>query len=122
MSSAREKRKANQKSKIDDVFGDFFGFGQNPPGCMKKDMDKQPDWKKEKAKFIAQLKAEIKEYDLQGIQDDMDNKIEDITLAIKKEEKIIMNEEDKQLRQVDKLHYMYEYLEDDNKACAISKQ
>ena len=55
-------------------------------------------------------------------KDDMDTKIDDITHAIKKEEKLIMNDEDKQLRQVDKLHYMYEYLQEDNKACAISKQ
>jgi hypothetical protein len=50
----------------------------------------------------------------------MDDKIDGIVNAIKKEEKIIMNEEDKQLRQIDKLHYMYDYLQDDNNRSKIS--
>jgi len=29
-------RRAVKKEKASDIFGDFFGFGANPPGCMSK--------------------------------------------------------------------------------------
>jgi len=121
LTSARERRKANKKEKISDVFGDFFGFGANPPGCLKKDLPNF-DFKKEKVKFLAMLNEEIKQYDLQTIKSDMDSKIEIIVNGIKKEEKLIMNEENKQLRNLDKLHYMYDYLQEDNKATSLSQQ
>lgn len=31
---ARKNRKA--ATETNDIFGDFFGFGPNPPGCMSK--------------------------------------------------------------------------------------
>ena len=65
-SSARAKlsaRKQKQQSKVNDIFGDFFGFGPNPPGCLAKNT--QPvDVKKEKERFIQLLSAEAKRYDV----------------------------------------------------------
>ena len=39
LSSARQRvsaRRQQKHSKVSDIFGDFFGFGANPPGCMAK--------------------------------------------------------------------------------------
>jgi hypothetical protein len=45
---------------------------------------------------------------------DLNNKMESIVKAIKKEEKIIMNDEERQLRNLDKLEYMSQYLNEDH--------
>jgi len=82
-----------KKEKISDVFGDFFGFGANPPGCMSKGAAKV-DYKIEKEKFIAYVKDEAKTYDIDSIKIDLGNKISQIAKGIKKEEKnIVVNEE-----------------------------
>lgn len=111
--SSRIKNKRQQKKKIDDVHGDFFGFGPNPPGCMKKD-GKPVNFKVEKEKFVKLLKEEVKSYDLQSIQTDLNVQIDRYVNGIKKEEKNIMSEEERQLRNLDKLNYMEEYLQEDN--------
>ena len=40
--------------------------------------------------------------------------MEQIVKSIKKEEKIIMNDEERQLRNLDKLEYMSQYLNEDH--------
>ncbi len=45
---------------------------------------------------------------------DINNKIESIVKENKKEEKIIMNDEERQLRNLDKLEYMSQYLNEDH--------
>jgi hypothetical protein len=98
---------------VSDIFGDFFGFGPNPPGCMAKNT--QPvDVKKEKERFINLLTAEAKRYDIQGMHIDLNKKMDQIVHNIKKEEKVIMNDEERQLRNLDKLEYMSQYLNEDH--------
>lgn len=53
------------------------------------------DLKAEKAKFLDLLSAEAKRYDIQGMHFDLNTKMEQIVKAIKKEEKIIMNDEER---------------------------
>lgn len=45
------RRHGKSKEKISDVFGDFFGFGPNPPGVMSKGAP-TVNFKGEKEKFI----------------------------------------------------------------------
>ena len=112
-------RRNNKKEKISDVFGDFFGFGANPPGCMNKGAPKV-DFKHEKERFIALIKEEAKSYDLDTIKIDLSKKIDQIAKGIKKEEKNIVVNEDRQLRNLDKLEYMSQYLKEDNQSTQIS--
>jgi hypothetical protein len=72
------------------------------------------DLKAEKAKFLELLSNEAKRYDIQGMHFDLNTKMEQIVKAIKKEEKIIMNDEERQLRNLDKLEYMSQYLNEDH--------
>jgi len=54
--SARYKTRQNiKKNKVSDVFGDFFGFGSNPAGCMAKGAA-PVNFKQEKDKFLNLLK------------------------------------------------------------------
>ena len=61
-----EERRRKKDSKVSDVFGDFFGFGPNPPGCMSKNTE-PIDIKKEKEKFLAMLVQEGKRYDVHSM-------------------------------------------------------
>lgn len=70
--------------------------------------------KKEKEKFLGLLGLEAKRYDVQGMHIDLNNKMEQIVKTIKKEEKVIMNDEERQLRNLDKLEYMSQYLNEDH--------
>jgi hypothetical protein len=106
-------RKNLKKAQTTDIFGDFFGFGPNPPGCMSKGAE-TIDLKKEKEKFLGLLGLEAKRYDVQGMHVDLNNKMESIVKTIKKEEKVIMNDEERQLRNLDKLEYMSQYLNEDH--------
>jgi len=45
---------------------------------------------------------------------DLNAKLDQIVRSIKKEEKIIMNDEERQLRNLDKLEYMSQYLNEDH--------
>ena len=72
------------------------------------------DVKKEKERFINLLSAEAKRYDVQGMHIDLHNKMDQIVHNIKKEEKVIMNDEERQLRNLDKLEYMSQYLNEDH--------
>lgn len=65
----------NKKTQEHDIFGDFFGFGPNPPGCMSKGTD-AIDLKKEKEKFLGLLGLEAKRYDVQGMHVDLNGKME----------------------------------------------
>lgn len=56
---------------MNDVFGDFFGFGPNPPGCMSKGSE-PIDIKKEKERFLALLTQEAKRYDIQKMHEELD--------------------------------------------------
>ena len=66
-------RRMSKAKKINDIFGDFFGFGPNPLGCMAKG-NPNIDVKKEKEKFMSLLTAESKRYDIQGMHIDLNNK------------------------------------------------
>jgi len=70
-----KNRRNSKKDKISDVFGDFFGFGANPPGCMAKGAA-PVNFRLEKEKYIALLKEEAKRYDLNSIKTDLENKID----------------------------------------------
>jgi hypothetical protein len=72
------------------------------------------DIKKEKERFMALLTAETKRYDVNGMTIDLNQKMDQIVTSIKKEEKIIMNDEERQLRNLDKLEYMSQYLNEDH--------
>lgn len=72
------------------------------------------DIKKEKEKFMSLLTQEGKRYDVQGMHLDLNQKMEQIVNGIKKEEKLIMNDEERQLRNLDKLEYMSQYLNEDH--------
>ena len=72
------------------------------------------DLKKEKEKFLGLLGLEAKRYDVQGMHVDLNGKMEQIVKTIKKEEKVIMNDEERQLRNLDKLEYMSQYLNEDH--------
>ena len=106
-------RRMSKAKKINDVFGDFFGFGPNPLGSMAKG-NPNVDVKKEKEKFMSLLTAESKRYDIQGMHTDLNNKTNQIVQSIKKEEKHIIDDEERQLRNLDKLDYMSQYLQEDN--------
>lgn len=84
-----KNRRQTKKEKIADVFGDFFGFGANPPGCLAKGAP-AVNFKAEKERFIQILKEEQKKYDLTYIKIDLESKIEQLSKVIKKEEKNIM--------------------------------
>ena len=64
--SKLETRRNKKKEKVNDIFGDFFGFGPNPPGCMSKGTE-PIDLKREKEKFIGALNSEAKRYDAAGM-------------------------------------------------------
>ncbi len=72
------------------------------------------DIKKEKERFLALLTQEAKRYDIQKMHEELDQKIVNIVQSIKKEEKVIMNDEERQLRNLDKLNYMSQYLKEDH--------
>lgn len=72
------------------------------------------DLKKEKEIFLGLLSNEAKRYDVQGMHVDLNAKLDQIVRSIKKEEKIIMNDEERQLRNLDKLEYMSQYLNEDH--------
>ena len=74
------KRSARDRAK-NDIFGDFFGFGDNPEGCMAKD-GPSVDVKKEKEKYISLLELEAKRYNIQGMYTDLNNKTETIVKSI----------------------------------------
>lgn len=78
--------------------------------------------KGEKEKFIKALKEESKQFDLETIKNDLNKKIDQIAVGIKKEEKKVIVTEEKQLRNLDKLTYMAEYLEEDNQKTTQSLQ
>ena len=48
--TAFDAKKSARKNAKNDIFGDFFGFGDNPEGCMAKD-GPAVDVKKEKDKY-----------------------------------------------------------------------
>jgi hypothetical protein len=106
-------RKAKSKEKISDVFGDFFDLGANPPGCMAKGAP-TVNFKGEKEKLIQMLREEAKTYDINSIEIELHKKMDKISVDIQKQEKQIIGEEDKQLRNLDRLKYMSEYLQEDN--------
>jgi hypothetical protein len=87
-------RRMTKNKKINDIFGDFFGFGPNPLGCMAKG-NPNVDVKKEKDKFMILLAQEAKRYDIQGMHNDLNTKITNIVANIKKDEKHIIDDEEK---------------------------
>lgn len=106
-------RRNVKKDKISDVFGDFFGFGPNPPGCMSKGAP-EVNFKAEKEKFLGLMKNESKQYDIEAIKVDLINKQNQIAQQIRKEQKNMTVGEERQLRNIDKLDYMFKYLKEDN--------
>lgn len=68
-------RKGMKQAKASDIFGDFFGFGPNPQGCMAKNAE-PIDLKKEKARLLGLLGEEAKRYDVQGMHIDLNSKTE----------------------------------------------
>ena len=76
MSPTDKKRSARNRNK-GDLFGDFFGFGDNPEGCMAKD-GPAVDVKKEKEKYLSLLELEAKRYNIQSMYTDLNQKTESI--------------------------------------------
>lgn len=112
--SAEKSRRRRQLKKGDgDIFGDFFGFGPNPAGCLSKGAE-PINVKAEKDKFGQLITAEAKRYDVNSMKTNLNTKIDQIVKGIKKDQRIIMNDEERQLRNLDKLSYMQEYLIEDN--------
>jgi hypothetical protein len=72
------------------------------------------DIKKEKERFLGLLTAETKRYDVQGMYQSLKGKTEQIVKGIRKDQKIIMNDEERTLRNLDKLGYMHQYLMEDH--------
>lgn len=64
------------------------------------------DIKKEKEKYLSLLELEAKRYNIQSMYTDLNNKTEMIVKSIYTEQKNIINDEEKQLRNLDKLEYM----------------
>lgn len=89
-----QRHRNKKKNEISDIFGDFFGFGPNPPGCMAKGAP-PVNYKQEKDKFLQLITLESKRYDILSIQTDLNGKIEQIVKGIKKEEKNIMTDEER---------------------------
>ena len=80
------------------------------------------DIKKEKDKFIALLNSEAKRFDIQSMHIDLNTKIDNIVKNIGKDEKHIVDNEERQLRNLDKLDYMIQYLKEDNESTQESLQ
>lgn len=106
------ERRNKNKEKVADIFGDYFGFGSIPEGALKKDGN-PINVKNEKNAFIAYLDEEAKKYDVAEMHVDLEKKMEVILGGIKKEQKAIMNDEERQLRNLDRLEYMAQYLKED---------
>jgi hypothetical protein len=107
-----ERKEANQR-KAEDVFSDFFGFDDLPAGATAKG-----NWdvkvQEEKVKFMSLIDAEAKRYNINNIHTDLNNKMEQVVNNIHTEQKAVMNDEEKQLRNLDKLGYMSQCLTDDH--------
>lgn len=71
------------------------------------------DVKKEKDKFLSLLELEAKNYNIQSMYTDLNHKTESIVKTIFTEQKNIINDEEKQLRNLDKLEYMNQYIQED---------
>ena len=66
------KRTKDEKDKlIKAALGDFFGFGDNPPGCMAKDAVRPIDVAAEKQRFLDLIDEEAKKYDPKNISQDL---------------------------------------------------
>lgn len=55
-----------------------------------------------------------KKYDITEMNIDLNKKMEHIVLGIRKEEKVVANNEQKMLRNLDRLDYMSQYLQEDH--------
>lgn len=75
------QRRDKKKAKASDVFGDFFGFGANPPGAMSKGTE-PVDLKKEKERFMGLLQTETKRYDLDAMNRNLEMKTDTIVKGI----------------------------------------
>ena len=60
------------------------------------------------------LTQETKRYDVNGMHVDLNQKMDKAVTSIMKEEKIIMNDEERQLRNLEKLEHMSQYLTEDH--------
>lgn len=76
---------------------------------MAKDGD-PVDIKKEKEKFIQLLELEAKRYNINSMYTDLNTKTEQIVKNIFSEQKNIISDEEKHLRNLDKLEYMNQYI------------
>ena len=56
---------------IKDALGDFFGFGENPPGCLARDAVTPIDVRKEKNRILDLMDEEAKKYDTKNIIADL---------------------------------------------------
>lgn len=75
LDSRYQKRRDNRGQSNTDLFGDFFGFGENPAGCMAKDGE-AIDVKKEKEKYMNLIEQEAKRYNIQTMYTDLNHKTE----------------------------------------------
>ena len=73
--SPGSSRRRKLKKGDGDIFGDFFGFGPNPPGCHSKGAE-PINVKAEKEKFSALLVAEARRYDTNGMRVNLNGKID----------------------------------------------
>jgi hypothetical protein len=69
--------------------------------------------KKEKDSYIAQINSEIKKYDLEEMKTDVTYKVAIIVNNLKKSEKLLINDENRNIRQLDKVEHMQKTLQED---------
>jgi hypothetical protein len=69
--------------------------------------------KKEKDSYIAQINSEIKKYDLEEMKTDVTYKVAVIVNNLKKSEKLLINDENRNIRQLDKVEHMQKTLQED---------
>lgn len=81
---------------------------------------KAGDFKKEKDTQIVQINAEIKKYDLDEMKTDITYKMSTILNTLKKDQRQIMGDENRNLRQLDKIEHMQKALHEDYSAVQIS--
>jgi hypothetical protein len=91
--------------RAEDVFSDFFGFDDLPAGATSKG-----HWDvkvtEEKVKFLNLLDTEAKGYNINNIHTDLTHKMDQVVKNVHDEQQTVINSEDKQLRNLDKLGYM----------------
>ena len=70
----------------------------------------QAELKKEKDTTLLQISQEIRNYDLEEMKVDVNYKVAKIANDLKKSERLLITDENRNLRQIDKLEHMQKSL------------